>query len=96
MGDGIFQRAAYKVVMEDKGVVESEYPMAVPDKLSDEVHVPCDNLSLAYRKLRQKCLAMGWGMKPYQNQVDDSNGNLMPPSPEKTEWFVSAIVGDRS
>ncbi|MDZ8095368.1 MAG: aromatic ring-hydroxylating dioxygenase subunit alpha [Nostoc sp. DedQUE05] len=81
--DGIFQRAAYKVVMEDKGVVESEYPIAVPDKLSDEVHVPCDNLSLAYRKLRQKCLAMGWGMKPYQNQSNNSNGNLIQPSPQK-------------
>ncbi|WP_263984319.1 hypothetical protein [Nostoc flagelliforme] len=33
-------------------------------------------------------------MKPDQSQSDNSNGNLMPPSPEKTEWFVSAIVGD--
>ncbi|MBD1864959.1 aromatic ring-hydroxylating dioxygenase subunit alpha [Trichocoleus desertorum] len=76
LADPIFQRAAFKVVMEDKAVVESEYPKAVPDRLTDEVHVPCDSLSLAYRKLRQKCLAMGWGLNSDQNQLNSSNSDL--------------------
>ncbi len=71
--DAIFQRAAFQVVMEDKRVVESEYPKAIPDKLSNEVHVPCDTLSLAYRKLRLKRLAMGWGLKPKVNQITQTD-----------------------
>ena len=74
--DNLFQFAAYKVVMEDKKVVESE-EQGVPDNLSDEIHVPCDTLSIAYRKLRQKCMAMGWSLNPNPNQSEDSNSHLL-------------------
>lgn len=87
LADNIFQLAAYQVVNEDKKVVETELG-GVPDNLSDEVHVACDNLSIAYRKLRQKCLAMGWGLNAHQNQSDDLSLNSLPPlihTPESSQ-----------
>lgn len=70
--DPLFQRTNLKVSREDKVVAESQLPKAIPQHLSDEVHVSCDALSLAYRKLHQKHLAMGWGLNTHQNQSDKS------------------------
>lgn len=57
--DPLFHKVNTKVSREDSVVAESEYPYAIPDNLADEIHVPSDALSLAYRKLRQKHLVMG-------------------------------------
>lgn len=76
--DPIFQLAAYKVVNEDKRVVETQYPQPIPDNLSEEVHVPCDTLSISYRKLHQKCLRMGWGLQPNSTKSDSFKEYLLP------------------
>jgi phenylpropionate dioxygenase-like ring-hydroxylating dioxygenase large terminal subunit len=78
--DLLFQRSNVKINQEDRVVAESEYPKAIPNDLSDEVHVSCDGVSLAYRKLRQKYLAMGWGLKPYESESDNSNGHPALPA----------------
>ncbi|HCF28046.1 MAG TPA: (2Fe-2S)-binding protein [Cyanobacteria bacterium UBA11049] len=79
--DNRFLKYYNKIYAEDSRVSESQYPRVVPASLSAEVHVASDALQIAYRKLHQKYLAMGWGLEPYQSQSDNNlNGNLMQPS----------------
>lgn len=78
--DFLFQKTNLKVSREDKVVAESQYPNAIPDNLLDEIHVSCDTLSVAYRKLQQKYLAMGWGLKSTQSELNNSDGHLVQPS----------------
>ncbi|MDJ0593034.1 MAG: aromatic ring-hydroxylating dioxygenase subunit alpha [Pleurocapsa sp. MO_226.B13] len=56
------RKRTLKIMLEDKPVVESQSPKVLPYDLASELHVPADSLSIAYRKLRQKCLDMGWGI----------------------------------
>ena len=77
--DSFFVKFHYKVCEEDRVVSESQYPAVIPDSLSAEVHSPSDALPLAYRKLRQKYLAMGWGLKPNQSESDNLNSHLAQP-----------------
>ena len=78
--DPIFQKSNLKISREDAVVAESQYPKAIPDNLTDEVHVACDAISLAYRKLRQKYLKMGWGSELCESKSNNPNGNLVQPS----------------
>ena len=73
--DGLCLNYLHKVSKEDSVVSESQYPKVIPGSLSDEVHISCDALSLAYRKLRQKYLAMDWSLEPNQSEIDRSNGH---------------------
>ena len=61
--DDRFMKYYAKVYAEDSRVSESQYPRMIPDDLSDEVHIPSDALQIAYRKMRQEYLAMGWGLQ---------------------------------
>ncbi|MBD2124590.1 aromatic ring-hydroxylating dioxygenase subunit alpha [Trichocoleus sp. FACHB-262] len=79
MADPLFYRTNAKVSREDSVVAESEYPYAIPHNLADEVHVPSDALSLAYRKMRHRYLAMGWGIDS-QNQLAHPNGHSIESS----------------
>ncbi len=74
--DGKVVKSAMKPLLEDKPIVESQDPKVVPDNLMDELHVPADKLSVAYRKLRKKCLEMGWGEKPGVNISGYPNADL--------------------
>ncbi|BAZ53803.1 Rieske [2Fe-2S] domain-containing protein [Nostoc sp. NIES-4103] len=67
--DSLFIKFHHKVGLEDKVVTESQYPKLIPDTLSAEVHVPADALTLAYRQLRQKYLAMGWGLQSKHSEL---------------------------
>ena len=67
--DGLFSKINLKILQEDKPVVESQIPKAVPDNLVAELHVAGDALSLAYRELRQKCLNRGWGVPLQKNEA---------------------------
>jgi phenylpropionate dioxygenase-like ring-hydroxylating dioxygenase large terminal subunit len=78
--DSLCIKFLQKTCTEDSVVSESQYPKAVPDSLSAELHIPCDALQIAYRKLRQKYLAMGWGLKPQESKSDNPNGHLAQPS----------------
>ncbi|MBW4561623.1 MAG: aromatic ring-hydroxylating dioxygenase subunit alpha [Mojavia pulchra JT2-VF2] len=63
--DAIFRKYSLKINQEDKLVVESQRPKILPYNLTDEIHTPSDALSLAYRKLRKKCLDIGWAIAPH-------------------------------
>ncbi|QSJ16341.1 aromatic ring-hydroxylating dioxygenase subunit alpha [Nostoc sp. UHCC 0702] len=67
--DRLFIKFHQKVGLEDRVVTESQYPKLIPDTLSTEAHVPADALTLAYRQLRQKYLAMGWGLESNQSEL---------------------------
>lgn len=70
--DPLFVKFHYKVCEEDRVVCESQYPRVIPDSFSEEVHVPADALSLAYRRLCQKYRAMGWGLEPDKSESNNS------------------------
>ena len=59
-----------RIMLEDKPVVESQSPTAIPYDLAAELHVASDALSVAYRQLRKKYLDMGWGIDAYINSSD--------------------------
>jgi phenylpropionate dioxygenase-like ring-hydroxylating dioxygenase large terminal subunit len=75
--DKLFVNFHHQVGLEDQIVTESQYPKLIPDNLSDEVHVAADALTLAYRQMRQKYLAMGWGLKYHQNQAQPNHTSQM-------------------
>ncbi|RCJ40756.1 (2Fe-2S)-binding protein [Nostoc minutum NIES-26] len=75
--DKIFVNFHHRVGLEDRVVTESQYPKLIPETLSTEVHVPADALTLAYRKLRQKYLAMGWGLQPHKSTLYNSKIDLI-------------------
>ena len=80
--DGLCRNYLHRVSQEDSRVSESQYPQAIPDNLSADVHIPSDALSLAYRKLRQQYLAMGWGLDANPNDFNNGNGHsVLPDSP---------------
>lgn len=72
--DVFFRKLDSKLTDEDAVVISSLYPKPMP-KISEEPHVAADALGLTYRKLRQKYLAMGWGLKSEQSKSDNSNGH---------------------
>ncbi|MBD2534720.1 aromatic ring-hydroxylating dioxygenase subunit alpha [Nostoc flagelliforme FACHB-838] len=65
--DGDARKRALKTMLEDKPIIESQIPKLVPDHLASEFHVASDNLSIAYRKFRKKCLDIGWGTESEPN-----------------------------
>ncbi|MEA5515054.1 aromatic ring-hydroxylating dioxygenase subunit alpha [Nodularia sp. UHCC 0506] len=71
--DRLFIKFHHQVGLEDKVVTESQIPQLIPDNLLTEVHVPADALTLAYRQMRQKYLAMGWGLNSEQYKLDSSH-----------------------
>ena len=75
--DNFMTKLDYKLAHEDTIVVETLTDQLMP-RISGEVHVAADALSLAYRKHRQKYLGMGWGLDSAQNKSDSANGHLEP------------------
>lgn len=76
--DRIFLKYYNKIYAEDSVVSESQEPRSVPASLSDEVHVASDAMQINYRKLHQKYVAMGWGLKPDENESNHLKGHSTP------------------
>lgn len=53
----------HQLAYEDTEVVETLSSQVMP-RISQEQHVPADALDLAFRRLRQKYYAKGWGLEP--------------------------------
>ncbi len=76
--DGDARRRNLKTFWEDRQVVEIQHP----ELLSHELSVPSDVLKIAYRKLLQKCLDMGWGVEQHQINLGDPDlQTVVIPSP---------------
>jgi phenylpropionate dioxygenase-like ring-hydroxylating dioxygenase large terminal subunit len=67
--DGIFRNQNLKINLEDKPIVEAQRPEVVPYDLTEELHMRSDVLSVAYRKMRKKCLDMGWVIDRPDRQI---------------------------
>ncbi|MFE4106632.1 aromatic ring-hydroxylating dioxygenase subunit alpha [Almyronema epifaneia] len=83
--DGWVKKLDYKLAYEDTLVVET-IPDQVLPRISAEQHVAADALDLTFRKLRQKYLAMGWGLgaqapaAPEAELLTAANGQSAVPS----------------
>ena len=71
------RKRTLKIMLEDKPIIESQSPKVLPYDLAAELHVPSDALSIAYRKLRQKFLDMGWGIDTDISKSDNRNGHVL-------------------
>ena len=71
------RKRTLRIMLEDRPVVESQRPRIVPYDLAAELHVTADSLPIAYRKLRQKCLDMGWGVDGKIANSDYRNGYVL-------------------
>jgi phenylpropionate dioxygenase-like ring-hydroxylating dioxygenase large terminal subunit len=90
--DSLFVKFHYKVCEEDRAVSESQYPRVIPDSFSEEVHAPSDALPLAYRRLRQKYRAMGWGLEPYQGESISLQSELTHSNQQSSAQESAAIL----
>ncbi|MBW4618729.1 MAG: aromatic ring-hydroxylating dioxygenase subunit alpha [Cyanosarcina radialis HA8281-LM2] len=75
--DRWFRKFNLQVMQEDKVMVESQRPQVVPDDINAELHAAGDAIAIAYRRLRQKGLALGFKSKATTTGIPDaaSNGN---------------------
>jgi hypothetical protein len=49
----------------------------VPTNLAEEIHIASDALQIAYRKLRQKYLAIGSGINSDESELNELNGSKL-------------------
>ncbi len=75
--DSLFINYYNKIYTEDKVVSESQYPRVVPTNLAEEIHIASDALQIAYRKLRQKYLAIGSGINSDESELNELNGSKL-------------------
>ncbi|MDJ0707977.1 MAG: aromatic ring-hydroxylating dioxygenase subunit alpha [Leptolyngbyaceae cyanobacterium MO_188.B28] len=81
-----------KTFLQDQQVVESQRPELLPATLS--VHT--DTLPMAYRKLLQKCLDKGWGIRQHLIQSDSpSVQRVVIPSPVRRQAPEMAKAWER-
>ena len=76
--DGDARRRNLRAFLQDRSVVETQRPEMLPWELS----VRSDALQIAYRRLHQKCLDMGWGVEGRLITSDGSSiQGVVIPSP---------------
>ncbi len=76
------RRRSLKALSEDQRVVEAQRPEILPYELTTR----SDSLQVAYRKLLQKCLDMGWGVE--QHQISSGKSDIQTvviPSPVRRQ-----------
>jgi phenylpropionate dioxygenase-like ring-hydroxylating dioxygenase large terminal subunit len=78
--DSMFMKYYTKIYAEDSLISESQYPRSVPTNLAAETHVASDALQVAYRKLHQKYVTMGWGLEPHINESHNLKKHLEKPA----------------
>ncbi|MGK7875158.1 MAG: Rieske 2Fe-2S domain-containing protein [Xenococcaceae cyanobacterium] len=80
--DGDARRRNLKTFLQDQRIVEALRPELLPSELP----VCSDALQIAYRKLHQKCLDMGWGIDSHRIQSDSSGvQGVIIPSPVRRQ-----------
>lgn len=77
--DSFFRKLDYKLAEEDALVVSTLHAQPMP-RISEEIHVAADALSLTYRKLWQKYVEMDCDSELSESKSVRSNGHLTPAS----------------
>lgn len=77
-------RRVIKIFNEDRRTVMEQRPELLPYDLAAELHVRSDAIQIAYRKLRNKYLDMGWGIDTHRIQSEYANVKaVVIPSPAR-------------
>lgn len=78
-------RRVDKIFLQDQPIVEAQRPELVPFDIGAELHVKSDELQIAYRKMRQKAVALGYRIDSHKVQLDNKKMATVIPSPARRE-----------
>ena len=75
-----------KIFGQDQAVLEEVRPEILPFDISAELHVKSDAIQIAYRKMRNKFIGMGWGIDSHKIR-SELTGRIFTviPSPSRKE-----------
>ncbi len=86
MFDGDSVRRVVKIFNEDLPTVSSQRPELLPYDLAAELHVPSDQVQIAYRRLRNQFIDKGYGIDTHRIQTEFANKKaVVIPSPARRE-----------
>lgn len=84
--DGDSYRRTIEIFDQDQPTVQAQRPELLPYDLSAELHVRADAVQIAFRKLRNKYLDMGYGIDTHKIQTELANKKaVVIPSPARRE-----------
>jgi phenylpropionate dioxygenase-like ring-hydroxylating dioxygenase large terminal subunit len=84
--DGDARKRIKKIFEQDRAVLEEVRPEILPFDIAAELHVKSDSLQIAYRKLRNKLLAKGWGIDMHKIRSELTGRTFtVIPSPSRRE-----------
>jgi phenylpropionate dioxygenase-like ring-hydroxylating dioxygenase large terminal subunit len=84
--DGDSFRRVIQIFNEDLRTVLEQRPELLPYDLAAELHVRSDAIQIAFRKMRNKYLDMGWGIDTHRIQAEYANVKaVVIPSPARRE-----------
>lgn len=84
--DNDARRRVIKIFNEDMPMVVAQRPELLPYDLAAELHVKSDAIQVAYRKLRNKYLDMGWGIDMHRIRAEYANYQaVVIPSPARRD-----------
>jgi hypothetical protein len=103
IGDRVDTHMVRKVFEEDRVVVERIRPELLPFDLRAEVHTRSDGMALAYRRIRDRCVEMGWGIDRHQLPVNGPRREAtVIPSPARREvpeleraWVMKEVAAQQ-
>jgi phenylpropionate dioxygenase-like ring-hydroxylating dioxygenase large terminal subunit len=81
--DGDAMRRTMEIFYEDQPVVEAQLPRIVPYDIGSELSLKSDALSIAHRRLRNRCIDRGWQLDLAQTErlQREQRRNVVIPSP---------------
>jgi hypothetical protein len=86
MFDGDSVKRVVKIFNEDLPTVTAQRPELLPYDLAAELHVPSDQVQIAYRKLRNQFIDKGYGIDTHRIQSEFANKKaVVIPSPARRE-----------
>jgi phenylpropionate dioxygenase-like ring-hydroxylating dioxygenase large terminal subunit len=96
------RRRVYKIFDEDLPTVQAQRPELLPYDLAAELHLKSDAMGVAYRKLRNKYIDMGWGIDSEKLNHDGGRKASVIPSPQRRDegvpenaWVVPEVPVSR-
>jgi phenylpropionate dioxygenase-like ring-hydroxylating dioxygenase large terminal subunit len=86
VGDFYARRMQRQIFEEDRVVLERVRPELLPFDLRSELHTKADAAGLAYRRMRDRCVEMGWGIDSHVLPVHGPRREAtVIPSPARRE-----------
>ncbi len=84
--DNDARKRVFKIFDQDRPVVQAQRPEILPYDLGAELHVRSDLIQIAYRKMRQQYIDMGWGIDTHKIASEYTHHQaVVIPSPARRE-----------